>query len=144
MPRYIDADKLVDFKFAYITDERYRDGRRHGEEEIYAYKVGYNAAIDNIITFATTADMVEVVRCKNCFWHNNCRYEQYLGLDGFCSRGEGKDDGFVKVVRCKDCKYYNHQHHYCEGIGNWFGYEGEWSDNGFCYKGEKREDAEVH
>lgn len=45
----------------------------------------------------------------------------------------------VEVVRCKDCKYYNLQHHYCEGIGNWFGIEGEWSDNGYCYKGERRE-----
>lgn len=47
---------------------------------------------------------------------------------------------FVRVVRCKDCKYYNLQYHYCEGIGNWFGLEGEWSDNGFCYKGERREE----
>lgn len=47
------------------------------------------------------------------------------------------------LVRCKDCKYYNRQHHYCEGIGNWFGYEGEWSDNGFCYKGERREDEGI-
>lgn len=47
----------------------------------------------------------------------------------------------VEVVRCKDCKYYNPQHHYCEGIGNWFGIEGEWSDNGYCYKGERKEDG---
>ncbi len=46
----------------------------------------------------------------------------------------------IEVVRCKDCKYYNLQHHYCEGIGNWFGIEGEWGDNGYCYKGERRED----
>ena len=56
MTRYIDAEKLVDFKFAYITNERYKDGKRKSEEEIYAYKVGYNEAIDNIIKFATTAD----------------------------------------------------------------------------------------
>ena len=45
----------------------------------------------------------------------------------------------VEVVRCKDCKYYNPQQHYCEGIGNWFGYDGEWSDNGYCYKAERKE-----
>lgn len=47
-----------------------------------------------------------------------------------------------EVVRCKDCKYYNPHHHYCEGIGYWFGIEGEWGDNGYCYKGERREDAD--
>ena len=45
----------------------------------------------------------------------------------------------VEVVRCKDCKYFNLQHHYCEGIGNWFGLDGEWGDNEFCSKGEGRE-----
>ena len=50
----------------------------------------------------------------------------------------------IEVVRCKDCKYYNLKHHYCEGIGNWFGMEDEWSDNGFCYKGERKDNAEVH
>lgn len=44
-----------------------------------------------------------------------------------------------EVVRCKDCKFYNHLQHYCDGIGYWFGLEDEWSDNGFCYKGERIE-----
>ena len=56
---------------------------------------------------------------------------------------DGAYFSYKEIVRCKDCKYYNRQHHYCEGIGNWFGYEGEWSDNGFCYKGERREDDEI-
>ena len=47
---------------------------------------------------------------------------------------------YVPVIRCKDCKYYNPQQHYCEGIGNWFGYVGEWSDNGYCYKAERKEE----
>lgn len=55
-----------------------------------------------------------------------------------------KGQPIVEVVRCKDCKYYNHQHHYCDGIGYWFGFEDEWSDNGFCYKGERREDEQIH
>ena len=45
----------------------------------------------------------------------------------------------VEVVRCKDCKHYNSQNSYCEGIGNWFCLMNEWSDNGFCYKGERKE-----
>lgn len=35
---------------------------------------------------------VEVVRCKDCLIHGICRFEQGLGLDGFCSQGERKDD----------------------------------------------------
>ena len=46
----------------------------------------------------------------------------------------------VDVVRCKDCKYWNPTHRYCEGIGNWFGEVDSWSDNGFCFKGERRTD----
>lgn len=46
----------------------------------------------------------------------------------------------VPVVRCKDCKYWNPKHAYCEGVGNWFGMVDEWSENGFCYKGERRTD----
>ena len=40
-----------------------------------------------------TIDAVEVVRCKDCVSHNFCKFEQYLGLDGFCSYGERKDGG---------------------------------------------------
>lgn len=47
----------------------------------------------------------------------------------------------VPVVRCKDCKYWNTEHAYCEGVGNWFGMVDEWSENGFCYKGERRTDG---
>lgn len=61
MPRYTDVEKLVDFKFAYITDERYKNGKRKSEEEIYSYKVGYNEAVDNIIMFATIADEEKIV-----------------------------------------------------------------------------------
>ena len=37
-----------------------------------------------------TVDAVEVVRCKDCVSHNLCKFEQYLGLDGFCSYGGSK------------------------------------------------------
>ena len=69
MPRYIDADKLAEHKFSYVTYDRYvSDGRRKSEEEIYAYKVGYNAAIEEIAQFAPTA-CEEGVRCKDCGWY---------------------------------------------------------------------------
>ena len=44
-----------------------------------------------------------------------------------------------EIVRCKDCKYWNPFSRECEGIGNWFGLIDAWSENGFCYKGERVE-----
>ena len=41
---------------------------------------------------ASVVDAVEVVRCKDCVSHNLCKFEQYLGLDGFCSYGGSKED----------------------------------------------------
>lgn len=38
-----------------------------------------------------TADVVEVVRCKDCLLHGVCRFEQGLGLNGFCSQGQRRD-----------------------------------------------------
>ena len=33
----------------------------------------------------------ELVRCKDCALNRVCRFGQYLGLDGYCSRGERQD-----------------------------------------------------
>ena len=44
------------------------------------------------IADATTVDAVEVVRCKDCVSHNICKFEQFQGLNGFCSYGERKDN----------------------------------------------------
>ena len=41
---------------------------------------------------ASVVDAVEVVRCKDCVSHNLCKFEQYQGLDGFCSYGGSKED----------------------------------------------------
>lgn len=65
-------------------------------------------------------------------WHDKADAIADL-MDDFKKAGAG-------LIRCKDCKYYNPQQHYCEGIGNWFGYDGEWSDNGYCYKAERKEE----
>lgn len=50
-----------------------------------------------IITKTTDAvpqvnkNLVEVVRCKDCRWGHLCVFGQHLGLDGFCSKGERKE-----------------------------------------------------
>lgn len=33
-----------------------------------------------------------LVRCRDCYWHSKCRFEQGLGLNGFCSKGERRED----------------------------------------------------
>lgn len=83
MSRYIDADALGIGKA----------NRDVFENKAYAY--GWNAAI-GIIESAPTADVTEVLRCKDCkfFCRGNRRYcEEFGGIvteDDFCSRGERK------------------------------------------------------
>ena len=76
-----------------------------------------------------------VARFEACLWGKD-----YDGVLAKSCIDDAPTADVVEVVRCKDCKFYNFQHHYCEGIGNWFGREDDWSDNGFCYKGERREE----
>ena len=60
--------------------------------------IGRNAFRDrqdiiDLINNQPTVDAVEVVRCKDCVSHNICKFEQFQGLNGFCSYGERKDNG---------------------------------------------------
>lgn len=34
----------------------------------------------------------EAIRCKECLMHGVCRFEQGLGLDGYCSQAERRTD----------------------------------------------------
>ena len=45
-----------------------------------------------LIEDAPNVDAVEVVRCKECVSHNICKFEQFQGLNGFCSCGERRSD----------------------------------------------------
>ena len=90
-------EKLADYKFLGVTYERHvSDGRPKSEEEIYAYKVGYNEAIDNITQFAPTADVVEVVRCKDCKFRGHiqlCPFGKRAmpHANGYCCYGERRE-----------------------------------------------------
>ena len=90
MPRYIDADELI----SWIVNEPSKVGDKdiplNNEYDGSAFR---QIEILGHIESMPTADVVEVVRCENCFWHNNCLYEQQLGLNGFCSYGERREDG---------------------------------------------------
>lgn len=35
----------------------------------------------------------EIIKCKECLMHGVCRFEQGLGLDGYCSQAERRTDG---------------------------------------------------
>ena len=48
---------------------------------------GYLECIGHVEEFPP-ADVVEVVRCKECFMRFMCQYEKHLGDDGFCSLGK--------------------------------------------------------
>ena len=47
--------------------------------------------VKELIDKMPTIDAVEVVRCKDCRWGHLCVFGQHLGLDGFCSKGERKE-----------------------------------------------------
>ena len=51
-----------------------------------------------VLQDAPTVDAVEVVRCKDCIVHNLCKFEQFQGLNGFCSYGERKCNGKRKTT----------------------------------------------
>lgn len=94
MPRYIDADVLVNQMLNHyrsLVDE-------YGERD--AYVSGYDDSIDTIQSFPT-ADVVEVTRCENCKYFykgnmvNRCTLTT-LGLkmphrDAWCCYGEKKE-----------------------------------------------------
>lgn len=70
-------------------------------------------AIDKLIEVVTnyphiekkqTADVVEIVRCKDCVYRTSgMQFCQGRRDDWFCAKGEKKEIG--NTVRCKDCKH---------------------------------------
>ena len=50
-----------------------------------------DAVIDTID--ALPSAQPEIVMCNDCLMHGVCRFEQGLGLDGYCSQAERRTDG---------------------------------------------------
>lgn len=71
MSRYIDADKL-----------------KAGLSIPSASIIEIGKAITAQIDAQPTADVVEIVRCKDCFMHDDCKARVWYGEKGFCSMGE--------------------------------------------------------
>lgn len=72
MPRYIDAGKLLNN----LSND-----------------LPYKGSVKRVLIQAPTADVVEVVRCKDCPNEYTCKFTQRLGTDGYCSEGY-----FVKEI----------------------------------------------
>lgn len=91
MSRYIDADKLKDTLFLQFADE----------EENAIEKGAYwsSKVVREIIDEQPTADVVEVVRCKDCIHGTKdfdkflCEWNQeYHNGDWFCADGERREN----------------------------------------------------
>ena len=94
MSRYIDADELPRVKFHALPYTHIVPSDLMGLQT-EAYERGWNDAIDAIVENAETADVVEVVRCKDCVWHGE-KYCNNLNVWGckdedFCSLGRRKE-----------------------------------------------------
>ena len=90
MARFIDADRALEIV--------YEHGIAH--PNVY-YLTNYAMAI---LQEAPTVDVVPVVRCKDCIrrydtdecpmcFLNGGQYYEFTRDDGFCDRGERKDNG---------------------------------------------------
>lgn len=75
MSKYISAEQLIDI-ITKCKDEPFK------KSSIYA-----------ILTLMPSADVVEVVRCKDCKKHHNLKFPDCLWTDDdfFCADGERKE-----------------------------------------------------
>lgn len=95
MNRYIDADALLEIIEHYILHDE--DARKHHSALfIEGMKDGYYRIKSKVLNMPT-ADVVEVVRCKDCvhYWKNGEDVAICLASpkdDAFCSEGERRED----------------------------------------------------
>lgn len=84
MPRYIDADALM---------KEFRDFVRDANNSDFVPVPTWNDAV-SLVGSAPTADVVEVVRCKDCKYRKGsaCDYSAvWVRKNGFCKWGERKE-----------------------------------------------------
>lgn len=94
MAKYIDADILPK-----LFDEEYKKTIKlieDGETHLDNLAEGFSEAA-RVVTFValTTADAVEVVRCKDCRYFSEIQHCGVLGFcepNDYCSRGERRKE----------------------------------------------------
>ena len=57
------------------------------------FKPYFDKVIETVSECKEPSAQPEIVRCKDCLMHGVCRFEQGLGLDGYCSQAERRTDG---------------------------------------------------
>ena len=80
MAKYIDAERFVEYFGDWYTEE--------GTE------LGFVGPIKDLVFRMPAADVVEVVRCKDCKWFDACvngNVFKILDVEDYCSYGEKKD-----------------------------------------------------
>lgn len=84
MNRYIGVDKLIDD----IRPFAEYDSNRSNKDWVRRFEIAINAQ--------PTADVVEVVRCKDCRWKQGSECVRFADVrpfpDDFCSRAERRTD----------------------------------------------------
>lgn len=91
MPEYIEREALI----AELEEELAFDTPMYTDKENKFINRGLMIAIKDVNSIPI-ADVVEVVRCKDCGSYNKhygecTRNGSHLGEDGFCSRGKRKE-----------------------------------------------------
>jgi hypothetical protein len=84
MSRLVDADELREHLFVGADYDRViDDGIYKTEEEVFAFKCGWNDALKSVVQFAPTVDAVPVVRCKDCKKYIPCQ-KLPIGTSKWC------------------------------------------------------------
>lgn len=135
MRRLIDADMLKSAIARYSEKLLSHKNLSIVKNAIREVLGDINFAID----IQPTIDAVPVSTLEQIKWERDSFAEQIREIGGEpFAKWDAMD--VVKVVRCKDCKYFNPHVMECEGIGKWFGLEGEWGANDYCSKAERKDD----
>ena len=103
MEKYINADKLLEYSSYYFIPF---GSKPKTDSEISAYKLGWNEALQAVHNMVPTADVQEIVRCKDCKWSDKfsdmtaephmplkCIGIRYGGVceNWFCEHGERRE-----------------------------------------------------
>lgn len=84
--RVIDADALKSKVEAMVEHRVQESDYEYGRNQILDY------VADILIEDAPTIDAVEVVRCKDCQYHEWCIPKQGRSEDDYCSRGKRREE----------------------------------------------------
>ena len=93
MITYVNADKII----SHLNDEI----EACGDPDVYSQPVGYGTRLGleyskSLVETAETADVVKVVRCKDCKYFSeeiqHCNILGFCEPNEYCSRGERREE----------------------------------------------------